>query len=148
MNTGRESIPLVSDRLGARSYARRMKEKTPLGWGARFRQLAKGKKSSLAKIAERLGRAESTLRSWTNGTRDINLAEFLELCDAAGLSPALVLFSASGKSNEKEFLAIEQAWAHADERGQELLLVAAEAAERLRESTTSNGHRRSASTKR
>jgi len=88
------------------------KEKTPLGWGRRFREYVTDKETTLADVAERIGRAESTIRSWTNGTRDINLKEFFELCDAAGLDPASVLFA--GKVDAK-FLEIGDAWSKADE---------------------------------
>jgi len=36
--------------------------------------------------------AESTLRSWTNGNRQVNLADFMTLCVKAGADPALILF--------------------------------------------------------
>lgn len=99
-----------------------MKSRTALDWGARFRLYLKDKGSSLAKVAERLGRAESTLRHWTNGTRDINLAEFLELCGAAGIDPAMVLFA--GQVDAK-FLAIGQAWGQASPVEKEVLWIAA-----------------------
>jgi hypothetical protein len=66
---------------------------------------------SLKQIAEKLGRAESSVRSWTNGTRQINLVEFLELCDAAGIDPAACLFA--GKV-DAGFLAIGEAWNQAN----------------------------------
>lgn len=93
-----------------------MKEKTPLGWGKRFRDLARDKGLSLGDVGEKLGRAESTIRSWTNGIRDINLKEFLELCTAAGLDPAIVLFASQV---DAKFLEIGEAWNQADdvERG-------------------------------
>jgi transcriptional regulator with XRE-family HTH domain len=83
----------------------------------------KCKKSSLAKVAEKLGRAESTVRSWTNGTRDINLAEYLELCKAAGIDPALVLFA--GKVDAK-FLIVGEAWSKATPEQQGVLWTAAQ----------------------
>lgn len=52
----------------------------------------KEKKLSLAGVSEKMGMAESTLRSWTNGTREINLSDFFKLCAAAQLNPAQVLF--------------------------------------------------------
>jgi transcriptional regulator with XRE-family HTH domain len=90
---------------------RHMKNKTPLGWGTRFRQMALGNGKSLKDVAEKLGRAESSVRSWTNGTRQINLIEFLELCDAAGIDPATCLFAGKVDSG---FLAIGEAWNQAD----------------------------------
>lgn len=93
-----------------------MREKTPLGWGARFREQAKERGLSLGQIAGKLDLAESTVRSWTNGTRDINLADFLKLCEAAEIDAALVLFA--GKVDAK-FLVIGDAWSKAttDQRG-------------------------------
>jgi transcriptional regulator with XRE-family HTH domain len=101
------------------------KEKTPLGWGLRFRQFAKAKELSLAQIAEKLDLSESAVRHWTNGTRDINLSDFLLLCRAAGLDPATVLFA--GKVDPK-FLSIGEAWNITDEVGRNLLEGAAEVA--------------------
>lgn len=43
-------------------------------------------------IAERMGRSESALRSWTNGNREINLSEFFALCAAAEVHPSQALF--------------------------------------------------------
>lgn len=122
---GKVSIPYVSDRKRRLTYARRMreKEKTPLGWGLRFRELVKSKKSNLAEVAEKLGRAESTVRSWTNGTRDINLAEYLELCTAADIDPATVLFA--GKVDAK-FLVVGEAWNKATQEQRGVLWTAAQ----------------------
>lgn len=114
------SIPYVSHGKRALPYPIRVREndKTPLKWGTRFRMALKAKDSSLAKLAghKKVNRSESALRSWTNGTRDINLAEFLQLCDAAEIDPSLVLFA--GKVDHK-FLTIGEAWSKAtpDQRG-------------------------------
>lgn len=54
--------------------------------------MAKEKGHSLASLAETLGRSESGLRSWTNGTREINLSEFFELCQVADVNPSQALF--------------------------------------------------------
>lgn len=53
-------------------------------------------------IAEVMGLAESTLRSWTNGTRDINLKDFFALCDAARIDPAHALFGRIGLTQEQK----------------------------------------------
>lgn len=44
------------------------------------------------KIADDLGQAESTVRHWCNGTREINLSDFFRLCDAAQADPVKILF--------------------------------------------------------
>lgn len=62
------------------------------GWAGRLRAHCKHYGFGLAQVAERMGRAESTVRSWTNGTRDMNLSEFFVLCDAARADPAAMLF--------------------------------------------------------
>lgn len=61
-------------------------------WGKRLKALAKEKGLNLAALAEKLGLAESTVRSWTNGTHNTTLKDFFLLCAAADLDPALVLF--------------------------------------------------------
>lgn len=63
-------------------------------WGARFREAAKEKGKTFPQIGRAMkpARADSTIRSWTNGTRKINLIEFFELCRAADVDPAVVLF--------------------------------------------------------
>jgi transcriptional regulator with XRE-family HTH domain len=65
--------------------------------GARFRNEAARKGVSTKAIAGRVDQAESTVRSWLNGNREVNLTDFFRLCDAAGIEPALVLFSEVGK---------------------------------------------------
>lgn len=114
VSTGREkSIHHVSDLRRSGPYAGRMGEetdKTPGKWGTRFRALAKAKGWDLAKIAEAMERSESGVRSWTNGSRDINLAEFLQMCKVVGLDPAVVLFTGAV---DDEFLLVGEAWAAA-----------------------------------
>jgi transcriptional regulator with XRE-family HTH domain len=61
-------------------------------WGTRFRLAIADKELNLATLAERCGKAESTVRSWVNGTRDLNLKDFFLLCEKADLDPRLVLF--------------------------------------------------------
>lgn len=120
------SILHVSHRYSGFPYGERMKEekeKTPLGWGPRFRKHLKSKGLSLGDVAEKLDVAESTVRSWTNGTRDINLTDFVTLCDAAGLDHALILFS--GRVDAK-FLAIGEAWTKATPEQRGVLWTAAQ----------------------
>lgn len=62
------------------------------GWAQRFRQHCSRHGLKLKDVADRLGKAESTVRSWTNGTREVNLTEFFALCAAAQADPATVLF--------------------------------------------------------
>lgn len=99
-----------------------MKEKTPLGWGPRFREQSRAKGFNLGHIAGKLGLAESTVRSWTNGTRDINLSDFLRLCAAAQLDPAVLLFQ--GRIDAK-FLFIGEAWVKATPEQKGYLLTVA-----------------------
>jgi transcriptional regulator with XRE-family HTH domain len=96
-------------------------------WGQRFQVEMKTKGLDTKQLAVRVGRAYSTVRGWINGSREINLSDFFLLCSAAGINPAAILFTAG----DAQFLALSRAWAHSDERGRELLLVAAEAAERI-----------------
>lgn len=86
------SIPVVSDTDEALSYHAWMEKDTWKNWGKRFRELARDNGETLATVSEKMGRAESTLRSWTNSTREINLSEFFELCASAGVNPSQVLF--------------------------------------------------------
>ena len=95
---------------------------TPLDWGRRFREGSKRKGLNLRQIAERMDLAESTVRSWTNGNRDINLTDFLKLCEAAGLDPAVTLFA--GRTDEK-FLLVGEAWGKADPTQRGVLWTAA-----------------------
>lgn len=99
------------------------KTKTPLGWGVRFRTLAKAKGFNLRQIAEKLEMSESGVRSWTNGQRAINLEDFLALCKAAGIDPAQTLFS--GQVDDK-FLAIGDAWLQATPLEREVLWTTAQ----------------------
>lgn len=94
-----KSIPLVSDLLLRCLYAIEMAKSSEWkSWGERLKYHLKASGSSLAKLAERMPNrdgepmAESTLRSWTNGTRRINLEDFFELCRRAEADPAVILF--------------------------------------------------------
>ena len=101
------SIPMVSDRLELAPYAWCMGKKTALGWGARFRHAIKGK-LTLGDLAEELDMSESAIRSWVNGTREINLSDFVRLCASARLDPVMVLIEGTECS---EFHDIARAWA-------------------------------------
>jgi transcriptional regulator with XRE-family HTH domain len=128
------SIPIASQRLSVRAYSGRMAKRPWQDWGTRFRNGCREKGTSTRKVSEKLDLAESTVRSWINGTREINLSDFFRLCAAAGLDPASILFAGHV---DPAFLAIGKAWAQSDRRGRELLIVAAEAAVRLSESEAS-----------
>jgi transcriptional regulator with XRE-family HTH domain len=129
------SIPIASPRVSVRAYSGRM-AKSPVwaDWGKRFRAGCRGK-TTTRQVAEKLGLAESTVRSWINGTRELNLTDFFRLCGAAGLDPALILFA----SQDSGFIAIGNAWARTDKRGRELLTLAAETALRLVEGEGASG---------
>lgn len=45
-------------------------------------------------IADALDKTDGAVRHWRNGTRDIKLAEFVDLCNAAGASPVNILTQA------------------------------------------------------
>ena len=94
------------------------------GWGMRYREMVKAKGLTLAKVAEKMDMAESTLRSWTNANRSIKLHLFVRICEAAGLDPAVVLFA--GQVDE-DFLDIGEAWRHAQGHERESLILSAEA---------------------
>lgn len=87
------AIRIVSDVIRRVSYHARMaKFEYPWeDWGRRFRVQIKEREVTLAKVAEKMGLAEVTLRSWTNGTRDANLADVFRMCEVAGVDPAIVL---------------------------------------------------------
>lgn len=88
-------------------------------WGHRFRRECLAAGVSTREIAGRIGQAESTVRSWINGTREINLVDFARLCDAAGVNPGVVLFPDSGK--------ILSAWHLSEGEERESLVLMAEA---------------------
>lgn len=95
------------------------------GWGERLRRHHKARGLSARQIAERAGQAESTIRSWINGSRQISLDDFMRLCIAAEADPAEILFEVSylrstGKP-DIEIRRLYEAWHNADERGKELL---------------------------
>ena len=99
-------------------------------WGIRFRQHCRAKHLSLRTISERIERAESTVRSWTNGTRDINLVDFFRLCIAAGIDRPGSLFTSGAENRpaqDKEFVALGEAWQYANSEWKATLLTAADA---------------------
>lgn len=77
------------------------------GWGQRLRAHVKEKRIPWEKVAARVGEsgvAISTVRSWLNGTRDINLVDFFALCKAAEADPAAILFGVSSLTPEQRQL--------------------------------------------
>jgi transcriptional regulator with XRE-family HTH domain len=117
------ATPHVSDFGGGFPYPPFMKhDKKWQGWGQRFRLACRVNGLTLAQVAEKMDLAESTLRSWTNGTREINLSTFFHLCAAADVSPYAIL----GIEVEDEILlAVLSAWAQADDQERRLLQIAA-----------------------
>lgn len=77
-------------------------------WGRRLKVHLKENGQNLAKLADKMvdenGKplAESTLRSWTNGNRQVNLSDFFELCSKASADPAQILFGQVLMSAEVE----------------------------------------------
>lgn len=110
---------------GVRSSYHRSVAKKPAwkDWGPRFRELSQQKGLSTRRLAESLELAESTVRSWLNGNREINLTDFFLICQVGNIDPAAVLFGTA----DDNFIAISRAWAQADDQGKRLLSIAAEA---------------------
>ena len=101
------SIPCVSDGGGGGRYHLLMAKSTDpwATWGRRFRDHVKKKGWTWARVAEMTEWSESTLRSWTNGTRSINLVDFFALCKKTEADPALILFGTSTlNSGQRELL--------------------------------------------
>jgi transcriptional regulator with XRE-family HTH domain len=122
------SIPIASQVLARKFYIRLMaRRKHWEDWGTRFRNCAREKGMSTRSLAEKIGLAESSVRSWINGTREINLTDFFQMCEVAGIDPATVLFA---ERNDPRLNLIGKVWVQTDERGKEVLLMAAEVARR------------------
>ena len=99
----RKSIPFVSDRNSLFRHDSAMPTNDIWrAWGKRFRVQAKEKGKTLAQVGERMDLAESTIRSWTNGHREINLTDFFRLCEAAEVDAAHVLFGQIGLNAEQK----------------------------------------------
>lgn len=127
------SIPIESgdmSRFPYKPYRSRMAKDYWRDWGTRFRRACRDKQSPLTtkEVAERLDMAESSVRSWLNGTREINLSDFFLLCSAAGIEPASILFAVD---SDHGLSLLHRAWGRSNQQGRELLSVAAEAALRL-----------------
>jgi transcriptional regulator with XRE-family HTH domain len=93
-----ESIPPVSDTVNPTVYPLGMVwsgaefKKWGNAWGKRYRIYLRSKNRGLKDVAEAMDLAESTLRSFTNGTRSPSLVEFLTMCQLAEADPATILF--------------------------------------------------------
>ena len=68
-------------------------------WPARLKRHLKDSGQTLANLAGKVidpktkrPRSEAALRHWMNGTRLVNLNEFIELCRQARADPAFILF--------------------------------------------------------
>lgn len=123
------SIPIVSDCLQYTPYHPVMvylRGDPRTGWGKRFREFLQDKGKSLAWVAQRMpsktkeGESlnESTLRSWTNGTRKINLVDFFAICEIAEADPAVILFGKPIMSEDhikKTMGIVQKALGHTDE---------------------------------
>lgn len=120
-----KSILHVSDSGSRTAYAFEMareRDRTTNKWGTRFRQAAFRKGWTLAKLAEKLEMSESGLRSWTNGHRQINLSEYINLCDTAELDPAVILFAGN---IDPRFILIGEAWVVGNNDHKSVLVTAA-----------------------
>jgi transcriptional regulator with XRE-family HTH domain len=115
-----ESIPPVSDTVNPTVYPLGMVwsgddfKKWGNAWGKRYRAYLRSKGRSLKDVAEAMELAESTLRSFTNGTRSPSLVEFLTMCQLAEADPATILFGSPtvndvALQHHKEWLATPQA---------------------------------------
>ena len=71
-------------------------------WGQRVRIAMKERRLRPVAVASKLGIAESALRSWINGNREINLSDFIRLCSAVKADPRQVLFGSIGLSSEQK----------------------------------------------
>src|SRR5687768_17083840 len=81
MNRMGLSIPIESNHVSLSPYRWTMGKKSVWeDWGVRFRVECRLKDISTRQLADRIGLAESSVRSWLNGTREINLADFFRLC--------------------------------------------------------------------
>lgn len=105
----RKSIPIVSDCRTNPDYHVGMKQNLDpwKHWGRRLKVHLKENGQNLAGLAEKMTNsgtpiAESTLRSWTNGNRQINLTDFFEICAKAEADPAQILFGQTLMSAEVE----------------------------------------------
>ena len=104
-------MPMASYIVRAVIYPYRMGRKTDRtvwGWGGRFRAMIEAKDMTLGQVADRFGKSESGLRNWVNGSREINLSDFVKLCASARLDPVMVLIEGTECS---EFHDIARAWA-------------------------------------
>lgn len=128
------SIPKVSHEIFPYTYYPGMPHATRgewRSWATRFREECRRRELSLGQVAERLDVAESTVRSWTNGNREINLGDFFRLCAAAEIDPQRLLFTEQNGQkvnppNEKLDI-LARAWQEATPVWREQLLGTAEA---------------------
>lgn len=70
-------------------------------WGQRIRVHMREKKLRPVNVAASLEMSDSALRSWLNGTRQINLSDFFRLCDVVKADPRQMLFGSPGLSPEQ-----------------------------------------------
>lgn len=61
-------------------------------WGKRLKQHMKDVELTQDAVAERLEVTQGSIAHWVNGRREINLADFFRLCEAAKADPQRVLF--------------------------------------------------------
>lgn len=71
-------------------------------WGQRIRVHMKEKRLRPVNVAAKLDMSDSALRSWLNGNRDINLSDFVRLCDAIKADPRQILFGSVGLTAEQK----------------------------------------------
>jgi transcriptional regulator with XRE-family HTH domain len=96
----RKSIPSVSDTRTPRPYHSWVTEDPVKTWGKRLRVILKKKKIRQPWIAEKMGVADSTLRSWLNGNRPIQFDDLRTICKLADVHLSLVLFDAMPMDTE------------------------------------------------
>lgn len=89
-----------------------LKYSSPMGWkdwGKRLKQHMKDAGLTQDKVAERLGVSQGSIAHWLSGRREVNLADYFKLCEAAGADPQRTLFGDTEPftvlANLQEFLA-------------------------------------------
>lgn len=71
-------------------------------WGQRVRVHMKERRLRPSGVAAKLDISEPALRSWINGNREINLSDFVRLCEAIKADPRQMLFGAVGLTAEQK----------------------------------------------
>lgn len=127
------SIPFVSQSDTGSPYHRRMakaavkKKVVAPPWAIKMRAHLRATGQSLKSVAIKMGKAESTIRSWMNGNRGPDVPEFIELVRKTKADLNSLANGGTPSEEDRDAAIVMNAWHFGDQGTRDVLLATAKA---------------------